>query len=271
VIRKTFIAFFCFLICVGCFAQSRALFRIVTLSYGVNIDGEAISVGQYVKENSRNISIPKGGYLGVITSDGNAGELKQSIAVADVNDFVVPNFIPAGGDSWLNGATQRPYPSPLRVFPVRNPKVFGDSVFLLWEENMPDDRSRGIEYEVRIRSDREEDLIKGTEKHNWVILDMKPFFNNTENSLFVDIRSKKTTSFTTFVLTKSQVVDQKLMNDLERLGDHRDLAMLCAVFEVNGYYYDRNLVLYKIITRGYQPTGFMIKYLETLTKDVPLK
>jgi len=252
-------------------AQDRAAFRIVTLSYGVNIDGDAISVGQYVKESSKYIYIPEGGYLGVITTDGNAGELKKSMAVADVNNFVQPRYLPAGGDSWLNGATQRPYPPPLRVFPNFYDKIFGDSVFLLWEENMVEDRGANVEYEIKIRNDRDEELIKGTEKHNWIVLDIRPFFDNTEKRLFVNIRSNKTGSPTKLTLQKNDKVDQKLVNDLERLNNSNDLAMWYAVYDVNGYHYDRNFVLYKIISRGFQPTGLMIKYIELQTRTIFMK
>ena len=119
-------------------AQNNVLFEIVTLSYGVNIDGDAIGVGQHITGASKNISIPKNGCQGVITNNGFAHELHNSIAVAEVNDFVIRNRPEVG-------AKHRPSPIPLTIpLNPRSKRLSGDTLFLTWEEDLVANQAKGI-------------------------------------------------------------------------------------------------------------------------------
>lgn len=254
-------------ICFATTAHSQVLFRIVTLSYGVNIDGNAVAVGDYVKKGAQQISIPKGGYLGIATVDGDLHEFTQSITAANVISVMEQNRLAP------TGASHRPFPMPLQTPLGGEFKFSGDSLFVLWDEVNPNDQVKGIEYSVKITDEYEQVLIETTVKNNWLMFDVKPFFKDTD-VVIISVRSKRTKSSTQFIISNRGVgreTNEKLRADLERLANHNDLEMLAAIYELNKFYNDRNFVVYKMITRNYKPSWLFEKYINSLTSKVSMK
>lgn len=249
-------------------AQSETLFKIITLSYGVSIDGGAVATGDDITAASKNIFIPKDGYLGVVTADGLAYELRNSIAVADVNAFVKSR------QPVNTGAKLRVQRSYLNIYPatpgVGGDIMYGDSLFMSWEEELEKDRQPRMEYEIEVWDRDQNELDKKLLEHNWIVLDMRPYLDNIEH-VGIIITSKKTHGEAVVPVKKGKKYPQKLQTDLERLTDHHDLAMLCAVLELNKAVHDRNFAVYKFMTRGHKTSGVLGTYMGLMIRDIDMK
>lgn len=257
--------FICFVNTV--YSQNEVLFKVITLSYGTNIDGNVIGVGDDVTAASKNIIIPKDGYLGVVTADGFAYELRNSIAVADVKAFV------KGQQPVPTGAKLRTQRSYLNIYPANAAYgivIYGDSLFMSWEEDLEKNRVAGIEYELKIGNRYDSELDSKTLEHNWIVIDLKPYFQ-LDDRVGILILSKKTRATGEASAKHETTFPQKLQTDLERLNDHHDLAMLCAVLELNKAVHDRNFVVYKFMTRGHKTSGVLGTYMGLLMRDIDMK
>ena len=249
------------------FSQDDVLFKIITLSFGVNVDGGAVAVGDEITGKSKMISIPKNGYLGIVTADGYLYELRSSMAVAEVNPFIKSKqLIPTG-------AKNRPYPMPLDIpLGMAPPRAFllGDSLFITWEEDQEKDRLVGINYSIKFRNRDDEVLSEQEIDHNWLLANMNQLLTDNEYVL-LDIQSKKTRSSGYVVVRRFKDDDQKIRDDIGRLGEHPDPAMLCAALDLNNFSHDRNFVLYKMISQRHQTPGLLGIYVARLAAQVDLK
>jgi len=226
------------------FSQGDPLFKIVSYSEGVLLDGIPVKPGQFVYPTSLKLEIPKRGYAVVITKEGYAGKLIRGMKIKSVNESVEyykrerPKLTSPGG-----------HQAPIDL--VGNPNhqesdILNDSIFLA----ISDRTVVGSPYFITFKNLFEEVIFSDTIKTNWAIYYLPSIIKDEIGLLCYITTPIEDKNFYYFDNPKLiRRVDLKSNDKIEiyfkgvRSYNEIDLA---ALYEINGFIYDHLFQLYKI-------------------------
>jgi hypothetical protein len=227
--------------------QDSPLFVIVSCSEGVMLDGKAVSPGQIVDANSNQLTIPKKGYTGVITNEGDALELNESISVSRIIERANlenhPKPIHDGGGTWQ------------AIEIIRDPKtlyseIAGDSVLLVLKDNI----KKGPPYIIDWRNEFDEKLLLDTISNNWKTYSAKKIIGK-EELVLMQVKVKEGYTQLYSMKSPAQKSKSKLKFDLSRIpqDSSNEKEFQLAIYHLNHFYYDQLFLLYQLERYNYQP------------------
>lgn len=220
-------------------AQSNLLFKIISCSEGVTLDGVEVKPGLIVYDNSIKLEIPKKGYAGVITIEGYAHKLGKSIKVKSINGAA--KYSNRESKPFWGGATYRMDDFTIIGAPSNQfAQILGDSVFFLFKSNY----NKNPPF-IGIFSNMFDDvLLSDTIKSNWKIFGVGDLLKK-EGAILFTIESNKYRS-ERILIKRSEKLNANLNLDLA--GIQNDLIAKLAIYEISKLYYDHLFQLYKIET-----------------------
>ncbi len=210
------------------FSQDDPLFKIVSCSEGVTLDGNEVIPGQIVYSNSIKLEIPKKGYVGIITAGGLAAEIRMTIKVKLVNKkFGKYSLILLEDEVGFHGT-------------FNNSRIYGDSLFV----GIYDKTRIGAPYQVIFLNFYDDVLKRDTLRKNWEVYALDEVLNK-DTSVLVNVQSifKPNERNLRGAVRRLRFEPPRLKYDLSRAPDEVSIA---AIFELNNLYYDHIFQLYKI-------------------------
>jgi len=222
-------------------AQSYPLFKIISCSEGVTLDGVEVKPGLIVYDNSIKLEIPKKGYAGVITIEGYAHKLGKSIKVKSINGAAKYSNRESK-PFWLRGAIiSIDYFTVIGAPQNQFAQIMGDSVFFHFRSNYNENPPfTGIFLNMF-----DDVLLSDTLKGNWKIFDIGDLLKK-EGAILFRIESSKNKSIQYLIKSGDQKLEAKINFEINRV--HNDLIAKLALHELNNLYYDHLFQLYKIET-----------------------
>lgn len=245
-IRKFTLVVLCTWALVSAMAQAP-LFKIISFTDGVTIDGALPTAGMNVHSDKIQITIGANSYLWVITDQGILGKVSQSIKVANVNKLLNPKR-----KNKLTGSAGVAIPAHVRLLTsaaVPRAYLSGDSVFVAWQINFVPRAS--ILYEVRTSDAFGEYLSKVTTSDTWTALKIET--KDQPKLLLLTIDGGADHLKTDVIVHFPDQENQKILNQalLAIPKEARDeLFYRLAVFNSLAFSYDAWFTLYQIIRRG---------------------
>lgn len=215
-------------------AQTNPLFKIISCSEGVTLDGVEVKPGLIVYPNSIKLEIPKNGYAGVMTIEGYASSLKESEMVKSINGKAKP---------FLVGSVihETPYFTIIGAPSNQFAQIAGDSVFLCFKVNYKIDPP----YIVKFLTMFDEVVLSAAIESNWMIFDIKRLLEN-EPAILFQLSSNAYQSENILFKKINQELLSKVRLEITRIPD--DLIAKLALYELNKLFYDHLFQLYKIET-----------------------
>jgi hypothetical protein len=150
-------------------AQDSVLFKIVSFRPGVTVDDELAKVGLDVRSPGAQVNIPKGGFVGVINTDGVLSKLTESMTASEISKYVkqsesrkhlgaVTDYF--HGDLFIPMAAANQYA-----------KTLSDSIFLFWVHSGPVGivRHPSTSFTVEFRSMFDEPIESHKVSKNWFV------------------------------------------------------------------------------------------------------
>lgn len=219
-------------------AQSKPLFKIISCSEGVMLDGVEVKPGQVVYSNSKGLKISRKGYVGIITVAGDAVKLTKSESISDIlfsnNDDPIKNT----GTVVIHDG-----PSVHEIYPD-GMDILGDSIFI----GLKDRDFVGPPYLFDRHNVYGEYLLTDTLTKNWNVWSIADLIPNDKKLLY-NIRGMNekvaNDSFAGVRKAEDNKKVRKLQLDISRL-DINDWISRAAVFELEGFFYDHIFCLYKV-------------------------
>jgi hypothetical protein len=228
---------------ISAFAQPKPLFKIISCSEGVSVDGTQIIPGDIVYSNSNKLNIPEKGYLGILTIQGHTHLLTKSSKVVAVDKEIKARV---ERRSRGIGAIHRPIPDRFKIAGdanIRNSEIFGDSIIIAFKShykslppfkltflNMHDERIS--EYEIN---------------QTWKVFSTDTLFKREEAIMYqISSGNKTENEILPFIKKITPTRRQRLNSDFQRLN--KNAVMQLAFFEINRLYYDHIFQLYKMET-----------------------
>jgi len=238
------------------FGQDSPLFCIVTCSEDVLLDGNNVQPGQLVYSQSTELSIPRNGYVGVITNEGRAFTYKESISVKSVvQDVRHKNMTRMVTNSNIEivGAPR-----------TRDAVIEGDSILVALKGNF----GVGPPYIINIFSIFDQDILTDSINENWKLMNVRGLLAEYE-AVLVKAKSENENRSSYEHVIKRIRKDQlgQLNFDLSRIPENHPnkYVMKIAVYELNHLYYDHLFHLYKHeISPKASNEGFFKNYLVLL-------
>lgn len=227
--------------------QDSPLFVIVSCSEGVMLDGKAVSPGQMDDANLKQFEIPKNGYVGVITNEGDALELKESIQVSKIIEKAnIENHPPPIHDGCGSLQTIQ-IVSDCHTF---YSEVIGDSIFLALRDNI----KKGPPYIIEWRNQYDEKLFVDTIFNNWKVYATNKLIAN-EKFVLMKVRAKKRETEMYPLKSPTLPTRNKLSLDLSHIPSHSFDKKLfeIVIYQLNHFYYDQLFLLYQLERSNYQP------------------
>lgn len=222
---KIICAAFLLLLCCASRAQDPPLFRIISFSNDVTLDGIPVTFDQLVTKSSGRLTIGLNSYAGVITHWGLVRPLEQG--VYDVASL-------GSHKEWLQNTGIKldgPLISP-RIGGDRH--IVGDSIFLKW----PD--AQGKKFDVSITDMFKEKLFDTVLYTKEIIVNVRPFFNAHREIVFNLVAGKRKE----YIMIQQASADQinQLNHDLARLVNHPHKKVLTiAILKANRLFLDMAL------------------------------
>jgi hypothetical protein len=226
-------------------ASAQQLFKIITYSDGVKLDGKAVKPGQIVTAKSISLVIPGNGYVGVINKDGWLLELKKSMKVNAVNAFVASKFAneaqPVSRDGWELKFPMAP--------PHAKSSIYGDTLFLYWlnwnhhEFEVPSN----IMFTLKIENQFLEVIDSVATKNNWAKLNVKNILDKQPSVIIEASGSNPRQSSEKHQMKRDTTQLSKIDHDLKGIPPSADqLFYETAIYQLNDLAYDQQYVLHKI-------------------------
>lgn len=222
-------------------AQSNPLFKIISCSEGVTLDGVEVKPGLIVYDNSIKLEIPKNGYAGVMTIEGYAHVFAKNVKTNLINKKVRKIFERPTVRPW--GAVHRSSPYPFKFAgDIRNQfsNIYGDSVFIAFKCYYNDDPPP---FKITFLNMFDDILNIDTLNNNWKVFNVRNLLNS-EIAILYKVNSARHGSDIMLIKLPSKEFISKVSFDFERLV--KDPATQLALYEIKGLYYDQIFFLYKL-------------------------
>lgn len=227
---------------ISALAQPKPLFKIISCSEGVTVDGVEAKPGEIIFSNSKKLNIPKGGYAGVITLDGYAYQLLRGISVKEVPSNVKYNvesrFRP-------KGAVNRSMPKSFEIAGFMSnefSEIYGDSILIAFKSYY----KIKPPFKVTFISMYEETIAEYQINRTWEVFSSDSLFKHEAAFLFgISAKDRKQSAEEySFVKQIRPSLKTKLDIDFPKLDSNP--VTLLAFYEVNKLFGDHIFQLYKI-------------------------
>lgn len=222
-------------------AQDEMLFKVITYSDGVTIDGVPVSAGMDVSGPGKKVVIPSKGYMGVILKSGDLAVMTDSRPAGSVGltrKITAPGAVHAGlPDVEILGVGIHEY----RI-------LIGDSIFFNWR---PSYRNISDTATIRFANIFDEEIETRTVVGNYAVLDLKGMFDK-DKSLLISVECETTSNgrvHSDQLLLRKDLPDLagRISFDLSRLPASEDRLFLeSALYFLDSDTYDASWCLYKI-------------------------
>lgn len=244
------------------FAQS---YRIITCSEGITVAGNTVTPGMIIEHSSEKINIPTGGYVGLITNEGDIGTLHSPTPLDNLGRLMRREKLMS------TGALHDDRPVVLPLIPANsNDEIMGDSLFAYWHfQSELREQPRVVEI-INAHGDL---LLSLPYKDQWTIFGISDW-RATEQSVIIQLKgSKKILSGSMMSVRIGASKRDLIIKQLEPFSADPDkLFYECAVYELNGLYYDRSMAIYRIMSCN-QVAGdsFLKSYFDRLNRETMLR
>ena len=219
------------------FSQGDPLFKIISCSEGVTLDGNEVIPGQVVYSNSMKLEIPKKGFAGVMTIEGYAAILTKSFKTKFINWSIEYSK----KESWHRDVYS------IQDFKIQGDfgnqfaQISGDSVFFAFKVNYKMDSPITAKFLTMF----DEVVLSDTIESNWKVFNVNKLLENEAAILFE--LSSNTYRSEKILLRKINIeLLSKVNLEIARIQD--DLIAKLALYELNDLYHDHLFQLYKIQT-----------------------
>jgi hypothetical protein len=226
--------------------QDSPLFIIVSCSEGVMLDGKLVSPGQIVDANSKQLTIPRKGYAGVVTIDGYAMEFNGTVSVSRMNGEVRWHYRPRIGAVYACG--------PFGPYVITAPEnqlgdILGDSMVVAIKDKAGAEQS----YVIEVLNMFDQILRRDTSAGNWKIIEVGSLMQNEEAILF-GAKSKRENLYEQHLAKRSSFARKdKALYDISRIPQtSTNKEYLLAVYQLNNLYHDLVFLLYQMERSNYQ-------------------
>lgn len=220
------------------FSQGDPLFKIISCSEGVTLDGNEVIPGQIVYSNSIKLEIPKKGFAGVMTTEGYAAILTKSFKAKLVNWSI----------EYANRETRSsaviatvPWFTIPGQFSNQFSYISGDSVFFGFKANYKMDSPITAKFLTMF----DEVVLSDTIESNWKVFNVNKLLEN-EAAILFELSSNTFTSEKILLVKIKKELLMKVKFEIARIQD--DLIAKLALYELNDLYHDHLFQLYKIET-----------------------
>jgi len=229
------------------YARDNPLFKIISYSEGVLLDGIPVKPGQFVYSTSVMLEIPKPGYVGVITYEGFVYTLRKNVKVNSVNKK--GKYRKEDQNRIFHTGTVYAHP-PIVGFEgsLENARhgVYGDSLFFA----IFDKSNSGPPYMVTFVNLFDEITYQDTIGKNWKIYSLSELRKEEQAIMFtIKPLSPQPQFYYAEINHILKVMDVKskhfLETNLNRL-EGQDAAAIAAFYEMNDLFYDQLFQLYRI-------------------------
>lgn len=242
--------------------QGDPLFMIVTASEGVSLDGRPVTSGELVYVTSKQLNVPKKGYVGVVTIDGHAKKLTSTSQVAQVNSKIKWYHRPRRRAVYACGPFG-PYitSAPQNQFAF----ILGDSLVLTVSDSLGAKKS----YKIEIRSMFDELIKCDTIHRGWTKISIDKYFEKEEALLYSVNSLKNGDSDGQHLIRKiPETLKSTILNDVEKIPKTSiSWEHLLAVYELNELYHDQVFLLYQMERSNYQSQNkIFANYINQLKK-----
>jgi hypothetical protein len=272
----------CLLLFCGVSAQTVE-FKVITFSPGVMVGETPAKLGLDVSASAREVRIPDGGYMGIITRDGVAHVLTSSMPVEDVIRFVESARAKNTG-TILRGRKEFELEMPLAP-ENSEADMIGDTLFIYWVSGSP---PRGVPENTRIEGNfrfRLANMYDETEldtmtTRNWVVLKVprvgryirrKVTRTYTIDALLIKVELPSEKIKSDEVLIKYASADRVLfmLDLLKQIPDNQDKYFYqCAAFDLSKHRLDMHLPVYHILKEQRTTQDPILqKYFQVLKKE----
>ncbi len=198
-----------------------------------------------VDASSKQLTIPKKGYVGVVTMEGYAIRFKKSVKVSEVNDSVIEQINSPRGSVYTCGQEIRIISAPINQYSF----VLGDSILLAIDER----REAGSPYALVVKSMFDEVLQQDSLQQNWKVLNVKNLML-TEEAILIQCRSKENMSSIKLIRKMLREEGAQFNYDFSRIPPStsgKEFAL--ALYQLNNLFYDHAFLLYQLERSNYQP------------------
>ncbi len=263
------------------------VFKVITFSEGVMIDKRPATLGMDVNTWHKNVFIPRGGHLGVITYQGFPYIILESVPVGSVGERAEEVHNRFVNRSWHRD--MRPHDwleMSLAVGTTSHPDVrisssemIGDSLFMYWTTWNPYGTGARkmvkADYEFMISDEQDQELLTRYVSSNWVLLKLPPRDEIQEvyrtNTFYFGVRSERPMQacepMKLTLATRHRTMDALyLLDEIPR--DENRYFFQCAMYQLLDLRLDMHLPVYHILKEKRKSTDPVFqKYFEVLSVD----
>jgi len=223
------------------YGQDNPLFKIISYSEGVLLDGIPVKPGQVVYSNSIWLEVPKKGFVGVITIDGYSHELKRRIKVKSINREAKDSNHESK-PFWYGAAIPSiPRFSIIGVPSNQISQIAGDSVFFGFKVNYEMDPP----FTAKFLDMFDKILLLNTLESNWGVFNINTLIEN-EPAILFELSSNTYTSEKILLKKINPELLSKVKLEIAKIQN--DLIARLALYELNHLNHDHLFLLYKIET-----------------------
>lgn len=222
-------------------SQNEVLFKVITYSDGVTIDGAPVTFGMNVSGVDKKVVIPKKGYLGVITKDGEVVEVTTSATASSV----IPPRV-------LRANTTLHSPPSVILYSVGESGqrlLVGDSIFFNWGTTNPLPTDTAM---IRFVNKYDDHLVTIKTTSKYAVIGTTKIADKEDLVIFsvsytADGKPPVSSEVTAIRRDLPKIVS-KINFDLTRLPVNDDRLFLeSALYLINKAGYDSSWRLYKIL------------------------
>lgn len=272
------IAFLLFFI-VSVSSHGQLLFKVITLRGSATIDGKPVRVPLNVYGSSGKLTITsRDGAVGIITSEGFAYVLEESMPTNDINAFVKEKVDVVRA---VHRGPCCPMSLPLSGYSPDHTKIVGDTLFAFWtgfptQSNMFSPPPDVHDFVVRFK-DLNGDLIATYKAStNWRLVNIEAIKRDYEN-FYLDVITpsappERRWSRTAEVTSASNEEIKKVKNDRAVYATDPDkLFYECAYNHLSNLNYDELHSIYRILSQKKKATDPLLqKFFDWLTQEYDL-
>jgi len=238
-----FFVFALLLINLQAFAQPKPLFKIISCSEGVMVDGSQIKSGDVIYSNSNKFVIPKTGYVGILTIEGYAHLLTKETEVATLNNQIKTRM---EKEKRGFGAIHRSMPNPFKIAggaTNQYSEIYGDSVLIAFKSYYEDEPP----FKITVFDMFDHLMFEVQIDQSWKFFSTDSLLKNETAIIFQISSNRVNRNALLFLIKKLSPSKKKVLDfDFDRLSTHP--VALLAFFEINKLFYDQIFQLYKIKT-----------------------
>lgn len=238
------VSFICF-VSIG-YSQNEVLFKVITYSDGVTIDGKPAVAGMNVGGAKKLVVIPADGQLGVINKLGEPILVVKSTTAGDIS--TMRNLTATGAVHHI--------PSEIDIYPDQhNSIVIHDSIFFHWKVW---NSSTGSKTSILITDLFQDSIARVEPNGNYAFVDLKKIWGR-ESNLLLAVRTKFNIREASIRKGKPHEL-KKIESDLQRLPMNDDRLFLeSAVYYLDQAAFEGMMCLYKIMKSNKESTDPILK------------